>query len=146
MDTATSRDPPPEASGKLQLPEDLSGPRVSFVKPTEADFSQHPEEDGEEDREGIADPPVLDRTFARPQLGADASPSRDPLAEANGKEQRPADPSGPRVCFAQTIDFLCGSSGGCVRCAVTRSVQVAYDTDQYLARVQSSTTFGFLPT
>ena len=54
--------------------------------------------------------------------------------------------SGPRVCFAQTIDFLCGSSGGCVRCAVSRSVQVAYDTDQYLVRVQSSTTFGVLPT
>ena len=29
------------------------------MKPTEADFSQHPEEDGEEDREGIADPPVF---------------------------------------------------------------------------------------
>ena len=28
--------------------------------------------------------------------------------------------------------FLCGSSGGCARCAVTRSVQVAYDIDQYL--------------
>ena len=106
MDIAASCDPPPEASGKSQRPEDSSGPRISFAKPTEADFLQHPEEDGEEDREGIADPPVLDRTYARPQLGADASPFRDPLAEANGKEQRPADPSGPRVCFAQTIDFF----------------------------------------
>ena len=41
-DAATSRDPPPEASGKSQCPEDQAGPRVSFVKPTEADFSQHP--------------------------------------------------------------------------------------------------------
>ena len=80
-----------------------------------------------EDREGIADPPVLDRTYARPQLGADSAPSRVPLVEAIGKEQRPADPSGPRVCFAQTIDFLCGSSGGCARCAVPRSVQGAHD-------------------
>ena len=61
-------------------------------------------------------------------------------------EQRPVDPSSPRVCFAQTIDLLCGSSAGCTRCAITQSVQVAYDTDHYLIRVQSSTTFGFLPT
>ena len=70
----------------------------------------------EEDREGLGDPPVLARTYARPQLGADSAPSRDPLAEANGKEQRPEDPSGPRMCFAQTIDFLCSSSGSCERC------------------------------
>ena len=72
-----------------------------------------------EDREGIANPPVLDRNYARPQLGADSAPSQDPLAETNGKEQRPVDPSGPRVCFAQTIDFLYGSSGGCAHCAVS---------------------------
>ena len=44
--------------------------RVSFAKPTEAAFSQHPEEDDVDDREGIADPPILDRTYVRPQLGA----------------------------------------------------------------------------
>ena len=87
--------------------------------PTEAAFSQHPEEDDVEDREVIADPPVLDRTYARPQLGADSATFRDPLAEASGKEQHPVDPSGPSVRFAQTIDFLCGSSGGCARCAVS---------------------------
>ena len=44
-DAATSRDPPPEASGKSQRPEDPSGPRVDFALPTEAEFSQHLEED-----------------------------------------------------------------------------------------------------
>ena len=63
-DSATSRDPPPEASGKSQRPEDPSGPKVSLAKPTEADFSQHPEGNDGVDREGIADPPVLDRTYA----------------------------------------------------------------------------------
>ena len=85
MDTATSRDPPPEASGKSQRLEDPSGPRVSFAKPTEADFSQHPGEDDEEDREGIAEPPVLDRTYARSQLGADAAPSRGLLRRLTGR-------------------------------------------------------------
>ena len=46
-----------------------------------------------------------DSSLARPQLSADAAPYRDPPAEVSGKAQRPADPSGPRVCFAQTIDF-----------------------------------------
>ena len=44
-----------------------------------------------------------DSSLARPQLGADTAHSRDPPTEANGKEWRPADPSGPRVCFAQPI-------------------------------------------
>ena len=44
-----------------------------------------------------------DSSLARSQLGADAAPYRDPPAEVSGKEQRPADPSGPRVCFAQPI-------------------------------------------
>ena len=38
----TSLDPPPEASGKSQRLEDPTGPRVSFAKPPEADFLQHP--------------------------------------------------------------------------------------------------------
>ena len=42
-------------------------------------------------------------SLARPQLGADTAPYRDPPAEVSGKEQSPADPSGPRVCFAQPI-------------------------------------------
>ena len=44
-----------------------------------------------------------DSSLARPQLGADAAPYRDPPAEVSSKEQRPADPSSPRVCFAQPI-------------------------------------------
>ena len=42
--------------------------------------------------------------LARPQLGKDAAPSRDPPAEVSGNAQRPADPSGPRVCFAQPLE------------------------------------------
>ena len=41
-----------------------------------------------------------DSSLARPQLGADADPYRDPPMEVSRKEQRPADPSGPRMCFA----------------------------------------------
>ena len=33
-----------------------------------------------------------------------------------------------------------------MRCAVTRSIWVAYYTDLYLVRIPSSTAFGFLPT
>ena len=42
-------------------------------------------------------------SLARPQLGADAAPYSDPPVKGSGKEQRPADPSGPRMCFAQPI-------------------------------------------
>ena len=38
-------------------------------------------------------------SLARPQLGADAASYRGPPAEVSGREQRPADPSGPRMCF-----------------------------------------------
>ena len=41
-----------------------------------------------------------DSSLARPQLGADADPYREPPTEVSGKEQRPADPSGPGMCFA----------------------------------------------
>ena len=44
-----------------------------------------------------------DSSLARPQLGEDASPYREPPAEVSGKEQRPADLSGPGVCFTQPI-------------------------------------------
>ena len=46
-----------------------------------------------------------DSSLARPQLGVDAPPSHDPPAEVSDKAQRPADRPGPRVCFAQPIDF-----------------------------------------
>ena len=64
-DAAPSRDPPLEASGKLQRPTDPSGPRVSFAQPTEPELAHHPEDDDEDDRESVADPPVFDKTYAR---------------------------------------------------------------------------------
>ena len=64
-DAAPSRDPPPEASGKSQRPADPSGPRVSFAQPTEPELAQHLEDDDEDDRESVADPPVLDKTYTR---------------------------------------------------------------------------------
>ena len=64
-DAASSRDPPPEASGKSQRPADPSGPRVSFAQLTESELAQHLEEDDEDDRESVADPPVLDKAYAR---------------------------------------------------------------------------------
>ena len=44
-----------------------------------------------------------DSSLARPQLAADADPYREPPTEVSGKEQRPADPSGPGMCFASPI-------------------------------------------
>ena len=41
--------------------------------------------------------------LARPQLGKDAAPFRDPPAEGNENAQRPSDPSGPKVTFAQPL-------------------------------------------
>ena len=41
--------------------------------------------------------------LARPQLGKDAAPSRDPPAEGSENAQRPADPSGPKVSFVQPL-------------------------------------------
>ena len=64
-DAVTSRDPPPEASGKSQRLSDPLGPRVSFAQPTETELAQHPEEEDEDDRESIAEPPVLDKTYSR---------------------------------------------------------------------------------
>ena len=57
-----------------------------------------------------------DSSLARPQLGADAAPSHDPPAEVSGKAQRSVDPSGPRLCFAQPIDF-CAVAPEVVRAA-----------------------------
>ena len=41
-----------------------------------------------------------DSSLARPQLGADADPYHEPPTEVSSKEQCPADPSGPGMCFA----------------------------------------------
>ena len=81
-----------------------------------------------------------------PQLGADAAPSRDPPAEVSGKAQRSADPSGPRVCFAQLIDF-CAVAPEAARAAWLHNLhRLLNGADQYLVRVQSSSAVWFLPT
>ena len=90
----------------------VPGPSVSQTEPVSI---QHPVrteiprlrfQDGGEDPvphgSGLAQGEGI--SVARPQIGKDAAPSRDPPAEASGKSQRPADPSGPRVCFAQPIE------------------------------------------
>ena len=64
-DAATFCEPPPEASGKSQRPDDHSGPRVSFYHLTEVEYSQHPEEVEDDDKDSIAEPPVLDKTYTR---------------------------------------------------------------------------------
>ena len=82
----------------------------------------------------------------RPQLGADAAPSFDPPVEVSSKAQRPADPSGPRVCFAQPID-LCAVALEAARAAQLHDLRrLLNGADQFLVRVQSSSAFGFLPT
>ena len=55
-----------EVSGNAQPPADPSGFRVCFAQPLESEASQHPEDDDEEeDRDSVAEPPVLDETFTR---------------------------------------------------------------------------------
>ena len=60
-----SRDPPPEGNEKSQRPGFQSGQGFQFGAQTGTEFAYHPEEEDEEDRESIADPPVQDRTYAR---------------------------------------------------------------------------------
>ena len=62
---APSSDPPAEVSGKAQRPSDPSGPRVCFAQPIESESAQQPEDDDEEDRDSVAEPLVLDKTFTR---------------------------------------------------------------------------------
>ena len=62
VDAETSRDPPPEDDGKSQRPGVQSGPRVGFSYQTKTEYVFLPEED---DKDSIADPPVLDKTYAR---------------------------------------------------------------------------------
>ena len=87
-----------------------------------------------------------DSFLARPQLVTDAAPSFDPLVEVSGKAQRPADPSGLRVCFSQPID-LCAVALEAARAARLHDLRrLLNGADQFLVRVQSSSAFGFLPT
>ena len=72
-------------------------------------------------------------------LGVDAVHSWDLPSEDYGTAQPPPASAGPRVAFAYRLDsgcvhdqqpidcawLWCGSSGGCVRCAITQSAQIA---------------------
>ena len=72
-------------------------------------------------------------------LGVDAAHSRDLPSEDYGNAQHPPVSAGPRVAFAHPFDsgsahdplpidcvwLWCGSSGGCARCAIELSAQVA---------------------
>ena len=75
----------------------------------------------------------------RPVLGADAVHSRGLPSEDYRNAQHPPASAGPRVAFTHHLDsgsahdpqpidcawLLCGSSGGCVRCTIKQSAQVA---------------------
>ena len=60
-----ARDPPPEDGERSQRPGVQSGPGFQYGFQTETDFAYHPEDDDEEDKDSIADPPVQDRTYVR---------------------------------------------------------------------------------
>ena len=64
-DAVTFREPPPEASGKSQRPQDQLGLRVRCSHPTEVEYAQHPEDDDDDDKDSVVEPPVLDKTYAR---------------------------------------------------------------------------------
>ena len=61
----TFRGPPPEDGDKSQRPGVQSGPRIGYGFQTDTDFAFHPEDEEDDDKDSIADPPVLDRTYAR---------------------------------------------------------------------------------
>ena len=61
----SSRGPPPEDGEKSQRPGVQSGPGFSYGCQTETDFAFHLEEEDDEVKDSIADPPVIDRTYAR---------------------------------------------------------------------------------
>ena len=72
-------------------------------------------------------------------LGVDAAHPRDLPSEDYGNAQHPLASAAPRVAFAYPLDsgsahdplpidcvcLWCCSSGGCARCAIEQSVQVA---------------------
>ena len=61
----TSRDPALEDGDKSQRPGVQSGPGFGYGYPIETDYAFHPEGDDDYDKDSVADPPVLDRTYAR---------------------------------------------------------------------------------
>ena len=60
-----AQDPPPEDGEKSQRPGVQSDPGFQYGFQTETDSAYQPEDDDEEDKDSIADPPVQDRTYAR---------------------------------------------------------------------------------
>ena len=64
-EAAASRDPPPVDGESSQRPGGQSSSGFSYGGQAETESVFHPEDDDDEDREGIVDPPVLDRTYAR---------------------------------------------------------------------------------
>ena len=64
-DTAPSRNPPAGGGEGAQHPADPTGPKVSFAQPLASEASHPEDDDDEEDRDSVAEPPVLDKTLSR---------------------------------------------------------------------------------
>ena len=64
-EAAVSCDPPPEDGESSQRPGSQFSSGFSYGGQAETESVFHPEDDDDEDRESIADPPVLNRTYAR---------------------------------------------------------------------------------
>ena len=64
-DAAASRNPPEEGSKNAQRPPDPSGPKVSFAQPLVSETPQDPEEEEDDDKDSVAEPPVMDKTLSR---------------------------------------------------------------------------------
>ena len=60
-----SRDPPSEGSENAQRPPDPSGPRVAFAQPLVSEGPDDPEEDEDDDRDSVVEPPVMDKNLSR---------------------------------------------------------------------------------
>ena len=105
-DAALSRDSPSEVSGKSQRSSDPSGPRVSFAQPIESELAQHPEEDDEDDRESVADPPVSDKTYSRLINPFSSSPLSINLAEKRQAFFPPAAKVFFRIALAKRLSML----------------------------------------
>ena len=65
MTSESSWDPPSEDSEKSQGPGGQSGPGFAYGGQTGADYAFHQEDDNEDDKDSVTDPPVMDRTYAR---------------------------------------------------------------------------------
>ena len=61
----TSRDPPPENGESSQHPGIQSSSGFSYGSQTETESVFHPEDNDDEDKVSLADPPILDKTYAR---------------------------------------------------------------------------------